>query len=119
MQYCTNCILTLIPVSGSFQLFFFYPEVHSWCNKDHGLYYPIHEIVHLKDPIKFMKWWKIFVFVFFVCVVLHISNASLNLLLNKHDLFFPFLSAAWQSGLFTQHIELMIVFGTVAVSVML
>ena len=32
-------------------LFSFYPVLHEWLNKNHGMYFPVCEMVHIKDPL--------------------------------------------------------------------
>ena len=40
-----ECSLLVDPLSySSFQ-----PELYNWCNKGHGVYYPVCEMVHIKD----------------------------------------------------------------------
>ena len=29
----------------------FHPVLHDWCNKDHGMCYPVCGMVHIKDPL--------------------------------------------------------------------
>ena len=31
--------------------FSFQPVLHDWCNKDHGMYYPVCGMVHIKEPL--------------------------------------------------------------------
>ena len=31
--------------------FSFQPVFHDWCNKGRGMYYPVSEVVHIKDPL--------------------------------------------------------------------
>ena len=31
--------------------FSFQPVLHNWCNKGHGMYYPVYGIVHIKEPL--------------------------------------------------------------------
>ena len=43
--------LRVVPLS----YFLFHPELHDWCNKGHGMCYPICEIVHIKEPLLLIK----------------------------------------------------------------
>ena len=29
----------------------FNPVIHNWCNKDHGMCYPVYGMVHIKEPL--------------------------------------------------------------------
>ena len=29
----------------------FQPVLHDWCNKGRGMYYPVYEIIHIKEPL--------------------------------------------------------------------
>ena len=35
----------------SLSFFLFHPVFHNWCNKDHGMYYPVCGMVHIKEPL--------------------------------------------------------------------
>ena len=37
----------LVPLS----YFSFQPVLHNWCNKGHGLYYPVCGMMHIKEPL--------------------------------------------------------------------
>ena len=44
-------VIRSIPHAGSIHCFFIPPLFHDWCNKGHGMYYPVCEMVHIKDPL--------------------------------------------------------------------
>ena len=29
----------------------FQPVLHNWCNKGHGMFYPVYGMMHIKDPL--------------------------------------------------------------------
>ena len=31
--------------------FLFQPVLHDWCNKGHGMYYPVCGMMHIKEPL--------------------------------------------------------------------
>ena len=31
--------------------FLFQPVLHDWCNKGHGMYYPVCGMIHIKEPL--------------------------------------------------------------------
>ena len=31
--------------------FSFQPVLHDWCNKERGMYYPVFEMMHIKNPL--------------------------------------------------------------------
>ena len=31
--------------------FSFQPVIHNWCNKGHGMYYPVCGMMHIKEPL--------------------------------------------------------------------
>ena len=35
----------------SLSFFLFQPVFYNWCNKDHGMYYPVCRMVHIKEPL--------------------------------------------------------------------
>ena len=41
----------LIPYGGPIEPFNIQPVLHDWCNKGHGMYYPVFGTVHIKDPL--------------------------------------------------------------------
>ena len=41
---------------GPIELYFlFQPVLHDWCNKGHGMCYPVCGIVHIKEPLLLIR----------------------------------------------------------------
>ena len=43
--------LTHWAISHPLSYFSFQPVLHDWCNKGHGMYYPVLGMVHIKEPL--------------------------------------------------------------------
>ena len=47
VQWVVGSIFLGDPLSN----FLFQPELHDWCNKGCGMYYPLCGVVHIKEPL--------------------------------------------------------------------
>ena len=58
-RYSLQCIeMNLCPISH-WAVFQIQPVLHDWCNKGHGMYYHICEMVHIKEPLLLIETnWK-------------------------------------------------------------
>ena len=40
---------------GGYDELFFFKLLHKWCNKDHGMSYPVCGMVHIKEPLLLIR----------------------------------------------------------------
>ena len=51
MSLAREAIITTTVSSYFFNTFSFQPVLHDWCNKGHGMCYPVCGMVHIKEPL--------------------------------------------------------------------
>ena len=44
-----------LSLMGFFNCFLFQSVIHNWCNKGHGMYYPVCEMRHIKEPLLLIR----------------------------------------------------------------
>ena len=51
ISFRARWVIESIPYCGPIEIFLVHPVPHNWCNKGHGMCYPVCGMVHIKEPL--------------------------------------------------------------------
>ena len=99
-------VIRLILHGGPLSYFSFQPVLHDWCNKGHGMCYPVCGMVHIKFPLLLIKksrnllymlmWWVVRSILHGGLIELFLAPASAQRLVWQRPWYV--LSCLWANG---------------------